>query len=125
MNITQTIAIETALSEKQITNVINMLNDGNTIPFMARYRKENTDNLDEVQLRLIRDRFEYISELEHRKEVVLKSIDEQGKLTDELAQAIHQVTTKQVLEDLYLPFKPKKEPVPPLAGKWVWSRWLN
>ena len=100
MNITQTIAIETALSEKQITNVINMLNDGNTIPFMARYRKENTDNLDEVQLRLIRDRFEYISELEHRKEVVLKSIDEQGKLTDELAQAIHQVTTKQVLEDL-------------------------
>ncbi|MBT3225018.1 MAG: RNA-binding transcriptional accessory protein [Deltaproteobacteria bacterium] len=108
MNITQTIAIETALSEKQITNVINMLNDGNTIPFMARYRKENTDNLDEVQLRLIRDRFEYISELEHRKEVVLKSIDEQGKLTDELAQAIHQVTTKQVLEDLYLPFKPKK-----------------
>ena len=108
MNITQTIAIETALSEKQITNVINMLNDGNTIPFMARYRKENTDNLDEVQLRLIRDRFEYISELEHRKEVVLKSIDEQGKLTDELAQAIQQVTTKQVLEDLYLPFKPKK-----------------
>ncbi|MBT6611505.1 MAG: RNA-binding transcriptional accessory protein [Deltaproteobacteria bacterium] len=108
MNITQTIAVETALSEKQITNVINMLNDGNTIPFMARYRKENTDNLDEVQLRLIRDRFEYISELEHRKEVVLKSIDEQGKLTDELAQAIHQVTTKQVLEDLYLPFKPKK-----------------
>jgi len=108
MNITQTIAIETALSEKQITNVINILNDGNTIPFMARYRKENTDNLDEVQLRLIRDRFEYISELEHRKEVVLKSIDEQGKLTDELAQAIHQVTTKQVLEDLYLPFKPKK-----------------
>ncbi|MBT7711478.1 MAG: RNA-binding transcriptional accessory protein [Deltaproteobacteria bacterium] len=108
MNITQTIATETALSEKQITNVINMLNDGNTIPFMARYRKENTDNLDEVQLRLIRDRFEYISELEHRKEVVLKSIDEQGKLTDELAQAIHQVTTKQVLEDLYLPFKPKK-----------------
>ena len=108
MNITQTIATETALSEKQITNVINMLNDGNTIPFMARYRKENTDNLDEVQLRLIRDRFEYISELEHRKEVVLKSIDEQGKLTDELAQAIQQVTTKQVLEDLYLPFKPKK-----------------
>jgi len=108
MNITATIASETALSEKQITNVINMLDDGNTIPFIARYRKENTDNLDEVQLRLIRDRFEYISELEHRKEVVLKSIDEQDKLTDELAQAISKVTTKQVLEDLYLPFKPKK-----------------
>jgi len=108
MNITETIATETALSEKQITNVINMLNDGNTIPFIARYRKENTDNLDEVQLRLIRDRFEYISELEHRKEVVLKSIDEQDKLTDELAQAIQQAATKQILEDLYLPFKPKK-----------------
>ena len=108
MNITETIATETALSEKQITNVINMLKDGNTIPFIARYRKENTDNLDEVQLRLIRDRFEYISELEQRKEVVLKSIDEQDKLTDELAQAIQQAATKQVLEDLYLPFKPKK-----------------
>ncbi len=108
MNITETIATETALSEKQITNVINMLNDGNTIPFIARYRKENTDNLDEVQLRLIRDRFEYISELEQRKEVVLKSIDEQDKLTDELAQSIQQAATKQVLEDLYLPFKPKK-----------------
>lgn len=108
MNITATIAAETALSTNQVTNVINMLDDGNTIPFIARYRKEQTNNLDEVQLRLIRDRFEYISDLEHRKEVVLKSIDEQGKLTAELAEAIQQVTTKQVLEDLYLPFKPKK-----------------
>ncbi|NQU64208.1 MAG: RNA-binding transcriptional accessory protein [SAR324 cluster bacterium] len=108
MNITETIAAETALSKSQIINVIDMLGDGNTIPFIARYRKEQTNNLDEVQLRLIRDRFEYISDLEQRKEVVLKSIDEQGKLTPELAEAIRRVVTKQVLEDIYLPFKPKK-----------------
>ncbi|MFH2129233.1 MAG: Tex family protein [bacterium] len=108
MNIINSISSELAISAPQVTNVIKMLEEGNTIPFIARYRKENTGNLDEVQLRSIRDRFDYITELEQRKAVVLKSIDDQGKLTPELEQAIQQVETKQVLEDLYLPFKPKK-----------------
>jgi len=108
MNTIETIASELSLSNRQISNVIGMLEEGNTIPFLARYRKEKTENLDEVQLRAVRDRFEYITELEHRREVVLKSIDEQGKLTAELEKAILDVSTKQVLEDLYLPFKPKK-----------------
>jgi protein Tex len=108
MNAIETIASELSLSHRQISSVINMLEEGNTIPFIARYRKEKTENLDEVQLRAVRDRFEYITELEHRREVVLKSIDEQGKLTDELEKAILDATTKQLLEDLYLPFKPKK-----------------
>ncbi len=108
MNIIETIASELSLATRQISNVVNMLEEGNTIPFIARYRKEKTENLDEVQLRSVRDRFEYITELEDRKQVILKSIDEQGKLTDELEKAIREVTTKQVLEDLYLPFKPKK-----------------
>ncbi len=108
MNIIQTIASENNLENTQVKNVINLLTEGSTIPFIARYRKEKTNNLDEVQLRIIRDRFEYISELEERKTVILNTIEEQGKLTDELKQKITETTTKQHLEDLYLPFKPKK-----------------
>ncbi|MCP4752973.1 MAG: RNA-binding transcriptional accessory protein [Proteobacteria bacterium] len=108
MDTIQAIVFETNLETAQISNVIDLLKDGNTIPFIARYRKEKTKNLDELQLRNIRDRFEYITELEDRKEVVLKSIEEQGKLTDELNEKIRQSKTKQALEDLYLPYKPKK-----------------
>ncbi len=108
MDIIQTITSETNLTASQVSNVIALLNEGNTIPFIARYRKEKTNDLDEVQLRNIRDRFEYITELEGRKGVVLHSIEEQGKLTDKLKKTIEQTVTKQALEDLYLPFKPKK-----------------
>jgi len=108
MNPIETIASELSLEARQIASVIGMLEDGNTIPFIARYRKEKTGNLDEVQLRSIRDRFEYITELEERRETVLKTIEEQGKLTEELAAAIREAATKQTLEDLYLPYKPKK-----------------
>jgi len=108
MDIIQTIGQETQISIQQISSVIDLLSEGNTIPFIARYRKEKTNNLDEVQLRSIRDRFDYMTELESRKEVILKSIEEQEKLTDELSLKIRQITTKQALEDLYLPYKPKK-----------------
>ena len=84
MDIIQTIAEETQFEIVQINNVVSMLADGNTIPFIARYRKEKTKDLDEVQLRVIRDRFDYITDLESRKETVIKSIDDQGKLTDSL-----------------------------------------
>ncbi len=108
MEIIQTIAKDTTINPVQIEKVIGLLNDGNTIPFIARYRKEVTGNLDEVQIRTIRDRYEYVTELEDRKQVILKSIDEQGKLTDDLKKKITEATVKQVLEDLYLPYKPKK-----------------
>ena len=108
MDTIQTIVADTKLKLSQVNNVINLLSEGNTIPFIARYRKEVTENLDEVELRVIRDRYEYLTELEDRKAVILKTIDEQGKLTDELKQKIENAEVKQLLEDLYLPFKPKK-----------------
>ncbi len=108
MDILQTIATDTKIRSAQISQVITLINDGNTIPFIARYRKEATGNLDEVELRLIRDRYEYLTELEERKKVILSTIEEQGKLTDELKEKITNTLKKQVLEDLYLPYKPKK-----------------
>jgi len=108
INITQSVSKELNFTETQVTTVIDMLTEGNTIPFIARYRKERTGNLDEVELRAVRDRFEYLTELEDRRSTILKSIDEQGKLTDELKNEILKATTKQTLEDLYLPYKPKK-----------------
>lgn len=119
MDIIQTISTETTISPQQVSSVVDLLHEGNTIPFIARYRKERTNNLDEVQIRTIRDRFEYITELEDRKQVILTSVDEQGKLSEELKQKILSATTKQSLEDLYLPYKPKNELGPPSPKRWV------
>ncbi|MBN2804681.1 MAG: RNA-binding transcriptional accessory protein [Deltaproteobacteria bacterium] len=88
--------------------VVDLLEDGNTVPFIARYRKEATGSLDEVQIRAIEERNIYLVELHKRKEAILESINEQGKLTDELKKAILQAETKSLLEDLYLPYKPKR-----------------
>ena len=108
INIIQSVSKELKFSETQVSTVIDMLSEGNTIPFIARYRKERTGNLDEVELRAVRDRFEYLTELEDRRTTILSSIEEQGKLTDDLKKEILKATTKQTLEDLYLPYKPKK-----------------
>ena len=108
MDIIANIVNETDTAAAQVQKVIDLITDGNTISFIARYRKEMTGGLDEVQLRAIRDRFDYLTELEERKQVILKSIEEQGKLTDALKAKITETTVKQVLEDLYLPYKPKK-----------------
>lgn len=108
MDIIANIVNETDTAAAQVQKVIDLITDGNTIPFIARYRKEMTGGLDEVQLRAIRDRFDYLTELEERKQVILKSIEDQGKLTDALKAKITKTTVKQVLEDLYLPYKPKK-----------------
>jgi uncharacterized protein len=102
------IAAELGLRVPQVRAALELLLEGNTIPFVARYRKEATGELDEVQLRDIRDRHEYLSELDARRAAILKSIDEQGKLTPELKSAIDRADTKQALEDLYLPYKPKR-----------------
>ena len=99
---------EVGASARQISAVEKLLADGNTIPFIARYRKEAHGNLDEVAIGKIKDRLEYYNELEARKETVLKSIEEQGKLTDELRAAIAGCFVKSRLEDIYQPYKPKR-----------------
>jgi uncharacterized protein len=93
---------------KGLTAVIELLDDGATVPFIARYRKEATGNLDEVRIRDIQERLEYFRELEDRRETVLASIQEQGKLTAELKARIEATLEKTELEDLYLPYKPKR-----------------
>ncbi len=99
---------ELGITPRQITAVARLLAEGNTIPFIARYRKEVHGDLDEVQISKIHERLSYYKELEERRSTILKSIDEQGKLTDELKNKILSCTTKTTLEDLYLPYKPKR-----------------
>jgi protein Tex len=103
-----TVARELALPTTSVERTLELFAEGNTLPFIARYRKEVTGGLDEVQLRDVRDRAQYLTELEERRAAVLKSVAEQGKLDDTLKAAITAATTKQALEDLYLPFKPKR-----------------
>src|SRR5438270_12990332 len=93
---------------KGMSAVIALLDGGATVPFIARYRKEVTGNLDEVQIRDIQEKLEYFRELEDRRETVLASIQEQGKLTPELKAKIEAALEKTELEDLYLPYKPKR-----------------
>ncbi len=103
-----TVARELALPVVSVERTLELFGEGNTLPFIARYRKEVTGGLDEVQLRDVRDRAQYLGELEERRAAVLKSIDEQGKLDDKLKASILGAITKQALEDLYLPYKPKR-----------------
>lgn len=102
------IAEELHLRFNQVKNTIELLDTDNTVPFIARYRKEVTGSLDEEVIRAIEDRIRYIRNLEERKQTVLKSIEEQGKLTPELEEKIQAATKLQEVEDLYLPYKPKK-----------------
>lgn len=96
------------IAKDQIVSVLALLQEGNTIPFIARYRKERIGNLDEVQVRNIKERWEYVQEMEDRRQTILKSIESQGKLTDELKKQILACENKNQLEDLYLPYKPKR-----------------
>jgi Transcriptional accessory protein len=102
------ISKELALSEKQVKTTLALLDEGATIPFIARYRKEMTGSLDEVQLTQIRDRAQQLRELDKRREAILKSLTDQGKLTAELEEQIRDAETMARLEDLYLPYKPKR-----------------
>jgi protein Tex len=107
-SIAQRIAQELSVRVTQVEAAIVLLDDKATVPFIARYRKEATGGLDDTQLRTLEERVTYLRELEERRAAVLKSIEEQGKLTPELARAINEADTKARLEDLYLPFKPKR-----------------
>ncbi|MED3882234.1 Tex family protein [Priestia megaterium] len=106
--IVQRVSKEVEISQRQVQNVIALVEDGNTVPFIARYRKEQTGALDEVQIRNTLDSWNYLMNLEERKEEVLRLIEEQGKLTEELAAQIHQAKKLQQVEDLYRPFKQKR-----------------
>ncbi|MBU9866731.1 Tex family protein [Rahnella aceris] len=102
------IASELQVRPEQVASVVRLLDEGNTVPFIARYRKEVTGGLDDTQLRQLDTRLGYLRELEDRRQTILKSIEEQGKLSDDLANAINTTLSKTELEDLYLPFKPKR-----------------
>jgi len=103
------VAIELGIKGRQVEAVISLIEEGGTVPFIARYRKEATDSLNEVQIAAIRDRVEQLKDLDKRREAIIKSIDEQGKLTSELLGKINAVDSMATLEDLYLPYKPKRK----------------
>ena len=102
------IAAELKVRPAQVNTAVELLDSGSTVPFIARYRKEATEGLDDIQLRELESRLVYLRELEERRTAVLKSIEEQGKLTPALRAAVEAAPTKQELEDLYLPYKPKR-----------------
>ncbi|WP_264213037.1 Tex family protein [Leisingera thetidis] len=106
--IAQTIATEIGAAAKQVSAAVALLDEGATVPFVARYRKEATGGLDDTQLRTLAERLEYLRELEKRRAAILESIKGQDKLTDDLAASIAKAETKAQLEDIYLPYKPKR-----------------
>jgi len=108
MDVIQRIAEELSVDIKQIEAAVTLLDEGSTVPFISRYRKEVTGGLDDVQLRLLNERLNYLRELNSRRETVLESIRSQGKLTADLEQKMLQADTKTLLEDLYLPYKQKR-----------------
>jgi len=108
IKIVKAIAAELNVNASQVAATVTLLDEGSTVPFIARYRKEVTGNLDDTQLRTLEERLIYLRELEDRRAAIIASIEEQGKMTDALRQAIEAGATKQTLEDLYLPFKPKR-----------------
>ena len=123
MNIAEMLAAEFGLRQTQVDQTIALIDEGNTIPFIARYRKEATGGLSDVVLRDLDERLTYLRNLEERKEEVIRLIDEQGKLTEELESQIREAEVLQRVEDLYKPFKKKKPHVHRRPEKKVWNRW--
>lgn len=117
MNITQIIAKQLGLREKQVESTINLLSSGATIPFISRYRKEATGGLNEVQVAQVKEQNDKLNELVHRRDYIIETIEEQGKLTDELRKRIGDCWDATLLEDLYLPFKPKRKTKAEVARK--------
>src|SRR6202000_3180405 len=103
------LAAELSIAEKQVSATIALLDEGATVPFISRYRKEVTGTLDEVQVTTIRDRVQQLRDLDKRREAILKSLTDMGKLTPELEKAINEAETMVTLEDIYLPYRPKRK----------------
>jgi len=108
MNISAQLSTELNLQEPQVKNVLALFDEGATVPFIARYRKERTGSLDELQIRELMHRYDYYKELDERRQAILESVREQGKLTPDLENKINKALTKTALEDLYLPYKPER-----------------
>ena len=106
--ITLAIAAEIVATPAQVISAVTLLDEGSTVPFIARYRKEVTGGLDDTQLRNLAERLVYLREFEARRAAIQASITDQGKMTDALAQGLAKATTKSEIEDIYLPFKPKR-----------------
>ncbi len=123
MIINELIATELKIPVSQVAATVALLDDGNTIPFIARYRKEVTGGLDEVQIRDIQTRLGYLRKLVERRGAMKTEIASQGKLTDELAAQLDAAITLQALEDLYRPYKPKRQTRAQIAVSEGWSRW--
>src|SRR5512145_373233 len=102
------IAEELGVRPQQVAAAVALLDEGSTVPFIARYRKEVTGSLDDVQLRTLEERLRYLREMEERRAAIIESIRSQGKLTDELLAQIMEADSKARLEDIYLPYKPKR-----------------
>jgi protein Tex len=128
LNIPQLLATELSLKPFQVENALELFAEGATVPFIARYRKERTGEMNEVQLRDLLDRYTYLTELEERKAAILKSIAEQGKLTEDLQKAIDACLQKNELEDLYLPYRPKRRTRATIArekGLGLLAEWIK
>ncbi|MDP5040852.1 MAG: RNA-binding transcriptional accessory protein, partial [Paraglaciecola sp.] len=106
--IIEKIAQELQVKVEQVKSAVHLLDEGSTVPFIARYRKEATAGLDDTQLRLLEQRLSYLRDLEDRRAVIIKSISEQGKMNDVLLKSLQKVDNKTELEDIYLPYKPKR-----------------
>ncbi len=117
------LARELSLPGPSVAAVVQLLSEGATVPFIARYRKEATGSLDEVAIRTIEERGGYLRELEERRQAVRESIKEQGKLSPELDRRLGACTTKTELEDLYLTTRRSAAPGPPSPGSAGWSAW--
>ena len=109
MNLVIKTAEGLGLRKESVNEILKMADEGATVPFMARYRKERTGNLDEVQIRNVLDTAEKLRDMEKRKQTILKTIESQGKLTEELRNQIMAIQDSTALEDLYLPYKPRKK----------------
>lgn len=112
MDIIKSIAEKLSVRRGQVEAAVGLIDEGNTIPFIARYRKEVTGSLNDEQLRELNETLTYLRALEEKKESVLKSIESQGKLTEELKKQIEEAETQVAVEDLYRPFRPKRKPEP-------------
>ena len=127
MDINQKLTEELGVKQWQVDAAVNLIDEGNTIPFISRYRKEVTGSLNDEQLRKLHERLVYLRNLEEKKEQVLSSIEEQGKLTEELKAQILAAETQVAVEDLYRPYRPKRRrnAVPALRSRRRkgWSRW--
>ena len=128
LNLIALLASELAVKPSQIQAALNLFAEGGTVPFIARYRKEQTEEMDEIQLRTLSERFAYLTELQDRKKVILESIESQGKLTEELRHKIEASLLKTEIEDLYLPYKPKRRTRATIArekGLGVLAEWIK